>query len=75
MRFGLGGGCPKKLREIGEALGGTREGVRQLELRALAGPAKAFGAQSARPAQPSTLASGGRRTPQTSPRHASRRMR
>jgi RNA polymerase primary sigma factor len=35
MRFGLGGESPKTLTEIGEAIGLTRERVRQIESRAL----------------------------------------
>ena len=34
-RFGLDGGRPKTLEEVGEVLGITRERVRQLETRAL----------------------------------------
>ena len=35
MRYGLGGGEPKTFREIGEAIGLTRERVRQIEQQAL----------------------------------------
>jgi RNA polymerase primary sigma factor len=35
LRFGLTGGIPKTLEEVGSELGVTRERVRQLESRAL----------------------------------------
>jgi RNA polymerase sigma factor (sigma-70 family) len=47
LRFGLGGGEPKTLQEIGEMLGVTREAIRQLERRALAELAEALGARCA----------------------------
>jgi RNA polymerase primary sigma factor len=36
QRFGIGDGSPKTLEEISATLGITREGVRQVELKALA---------------------------------------
>jgi RNA polymerase primary sigma factor len=48
LRYGLGGGVPRTLQEIGESLGITREAVRQLERRALAELADALQAQGGR---------------------------
>jgi len=44
LRFGLGGGAPRTLQEVGDVLGITREGARQLEARGLADLAEALGA-------------------------------
>jgi RNA polymerase sigma factor (sigma-70 family) len=45
LRFGLGGGRPQTLQEVGAVLGITREGARQQEARALAELAEALGAR------------------------------
>jgi DNA-directed RNA polymerase sigma subunit (sigma70/sigma32) len=45
LRFGLGGGRPQTLQEVGAVLGITRECARQLEGRALAELAEAVGAR------------------------------
>ncbi len=45
LRFGLGGEAPRTLQEVGDVLGMTREGARQLEARALADLAEALGAR------------------------------
>jgi RNA polymerase primary sigma factor len=44
LRFGLGGGGPMSLREVGQRLGLTREGVREIERRAIARLGAARGA-------------------------------
>jgi len=45
LRYGLNDGKPKTLEEIGEALGVTRERIRQLELRAIGELRKPFRAR------------------------------
>jgi RNA polymerase primary sigma factor len=55
MRFGLDDGEPRTLKEIGEALGLTRERVRQIETEALAKLAEAL---EGRPKTPAPVTSG-----------------
>jgi DNA-directed RNA polymerase sigma subunit (sigma70/sigma32) len=35
LRFGLSGGCPRSLQQVGEQLSLTKERVRQIEVAAL----------------------------------------